>query len=234
MAEIYTARIKEVIQRTHNVKSFRLELNPLKEFKAGQFLSVSLKEGDAWKRYLSISNSPTEQGYLEFTKKITQSDFSVTLDALKTGDTVTVQYPFGKFTLPQGPGRIAFLSGGIGITPIRSMCKYAVDKQTEHDIVLLYANRTPEDIAFKDDFDAMQQASSRIKVVHVLCEATNEFSCVSGRISGTVIQQQVPDYPERKFYLCGPPPMVEAMKKILGEELRVGEANIITENFQGY
>ena len=113
MAEIYTARIREIIQRTYNVKSFRIELDPLREFKAGQFLSVSLKEGDTWKRYLSISNSPTEQGYLEFTKKITQSDFSLALNSLKMNDTVTVQYPFGKFTLPQGPERDSFFFSGI-------------------------------------------------------------------------------------------------------------------------
>lgn len=228
------AKIKEVIQRTYNVKSFRLDVGELVDYRAGQFLCASLKTEKECKRYLSISSSPTEKGYIEFTKKITASEFSQILDNFKPGAQLKIQYPFGKFTLDEPKAKIAFLSGGIGITPIRSICKYVVDKNLDTDIVLVYANKTIRDIVFKEDFDTMQKSYPKLKVAHVLCELAEGFKCTVGLINSTVIKNEIPDYFLWKFYLCGPPAMVEAMKKILIEELNFPNENIITENFQGY
>lgn len=227
-------KIKEIIRRNYNVKSFRLEVPGALDFKAGQFLSVKLKDNPQLKRYLSISSSPTETCYLEFTKKLTESDFSKALDALVTGDEVAIQYPFGKFVLDESFPKIAFLSGGIGITPIRSICKYVVDKNLGSDLILVYANRSVKDVVFKEDFDAMARSYFRLKVAHVLCETEPGFKCTVGRINAGVIKNEIPDYPERKFYLCGPPQMVEAMGKILTQELSVSAQMVVTENFQGY
>jgi ferredoxin-NADP reductase len=234
MPQELEAKIKEIIQRTYNVKSFRVEVAGEIDFQAGQFLQITLKTEPELKRYLSISNSPTERGYLEFTKKVTESDFSRALNGLHIGDKVKIKYPFGNFTLNEAAGKIAFLSGGIGITPIRSICKFVVDKNSSMDIILIYANRTISDIAFKEDFDQMQKQYSKLKVVHVLSELSSELVSKEGRVNSQIIQEEIPDYLERKFYLCGPPAMVEAMKKILSEELILPAKNIITENFQGY
>lgn len=228
------AKIKEIIQRTYNVKSFRLEVQGNIDYKAGQFLCVSLKTEKECKRYLSISSSPTEKGYIEFTKKIMQSDFSKALNNFKPGDSVIIQYPMGNFTLKDEDAKIAFLSGGIGITPIRSIAKFAVDKKLGTDMILVYANRSIEDIVFKEDFDIMQKQHPKLKVAHVLWEPAPGFKCVVGLIDAQVIKNEVPDYPQRKFYICGPPAMVEAMKKILTDELTLPGENIITENFAGY
>lgn len=228
------ARIIKVIQRTYNVKSFRLEGSPRNDFKAGQFLSVALGEGQELRRYLSISNSPTEEGYIEFTKKITESQFSRILNSLKPNDRVSIEYPFGNFILRDTDKKIAFLSGGIGITPIRSITKFAIDKKPDADIILLYANRTSADIAFKDDFELFQKESSRLKVVHVLCETDPACTSRTGRINSQIIKEEIPDYLSRRFYLCGPPQMVEAMQKILIDDLAIAKESIITENFKGY
>lgn len=227
-------KIKEIIPRTYNVKSFRVETGKAVDYKAGQFLCVSLKTENECKRYLSISSSPTEEGYIEFTKKITQSDFSNALENLRPGDSAMLQYPFGNFTLEDEQAKIAFLSGGIGITPIRSIAKFVVDKKLDTDIVLVYANRSIKDIVFKEDFDTMQRMHPKFKVVHVLCEPAPGFKCTVGLINAQVIKNEIPDYQQRKFYICGPPAMVEAMQKILLEELLLPEENIITERFAGY
>jgi ferredoxin-NADP reductase len=234
MARELELKIKETIQRTPNVKSFRLQLDGEADFKAGQFLCAHLLTEGKYKRYLSISSSPTEKGYIEFTKKLTQSDFSRALNTLKPGDSLKIEYPFGKFTLDDPQAKIAFLSGGIGITPIRSICKYAVDKNLGTDIVLVYANRSIKDILFKEDFDQMQKQYPKLKVSHVLCELAPGFKSTVGLINAQVIKNEAPDYSQRKFYLCGPPAMVEAMKKILTEELNLPKEAIITEQFQGY
>jgi len=234
MANGLEAKIKEIIPRTYNVKSFRVELDGKVDFQAGQFLQVTLKTEPELKRYLSISSSPTEKSYIEFTKKITQSEFSRVLDTSKPGDSLMIQYPFGKFTLDDPHAKIAFLSGGIGITPIRSIAKFAVDEKLNTDMILVYANRSIKDIVFKEDFDIMQKQHPKLRVAHVLSEPAPGFKCVVGLINAQVIKNEIPDYPQRKFYICGPPAMVEAMQKILSEELLLPKGNIITERFQGY
>jgi len=234
MPDELEVKIKEIIQRTPDIKSFRLAVGGEPNFKAGQFCCIQLLTEEACKRYLSISSSPTETGYIEFTKKITQSGFSRTLNTLKPGDALKIQYPFGKFTLDDTDTKIAFLSGGIGITPIRSICKYAVDKNLGTDIILIYANRSIKDIVFKEDFDRMQKQYPELKVAHVLCEPAPGFKCTVGLINAQIIKNEIPDYAQRKFYICGPPAMVETMKKILTDELVLPTVNIITENFQGY
>ena len=234
MANELEAKINEIIPRAYNVKSFRLEVGQNIDYKAGQFLCVSLKTEKECKRYLSISSSPTEKGYIEFTKKITQSEFSRVLNTLNVGSSLIIQYPFGKFTLDDPHAKIAFLSGGIGITPIRSIAKFVVDEKLDTDMVLVYANRSIKDIIFKEDFDMMQKQHPKLRVAHVLCESAPGFKCVVGLINAQVIKNEIPDYPQRKFYICGPPAMVEAMEKILTDELTLPEGNIITENFVGY
>ncbi len=234
MPEEIKVKIKEVIQRNYNVKSFRLEIPGVLDFKAGQFLLVRLGDDPQLKKYLSISSSPTEKYYLEFTKKLTESNFSKTLDNLKAGDEVFIQYPFGKFILDESFPKIAFLSGGIGITPIRSICKYVVDKNIGNDIVLVYSNRSAKDVVFKEDFDALMKSYPALRVAHVLSEAQAGFICTVGRINAGVIKNEIPDYQQRKFYLCGPPQMVEAMRLLLTEDLGLPTEKIIMENFQGY
>lgn len=229
-------RVKEIIQRTHNVLSARLEASSEIAYKAGQFLQVILNNNPSLKRYLSLSSSPAEKGYIEFTKKITQSDFSMALQALKPGDIVKVRYPLGKFTLEDNSvgNKIAFISGGIGITPIRSIVKFAVDSNAGIDTVLLYANRSAADIVFREELEAMQKLSPKFKLIHVLCEPAPGVKCVSGRVDGAVVRKEIPDFTERKFFLCGPPGMVEAMKKMLVDELSLPAGQVITEDFVGY
>lgn len=234
MPNEYELRVKEIIQRTYDVKSVRLEVDEPVDYKAGQFCCVALKTEPLCKRYLSLSSSPTEKGYIEFTKKITQSDFSKAVQVLKPQDTLKIQYPLGKFTLDEPKSEVAFISGGIGITPIRSICRYVVDKNLGTDMVLVYANRSIADIIFKEDFDQMQKAYPKLKVSHVLCEPTPGFKCTVGLINSLIIKNEIPDYRERKFFLCGPPGMVESVKKILEAELAVEIKNIVTENFTGY
>ena len=234
MINEFKLKIKEIIKRTYNVKSVRLAVDNGIEYKAGQFLNACFVREKECRRYLSISSSPTEKGYIEFTKKITESDFSKMLESARPGEAVTVLYPFGKFTLDNPKAKIAFLSGGIGITPIRSICKYVIDMNLGTDMILVYANRSIKDVVFKEDFDQMQKLYPKLKVAHVLCEPAPGFKYTIGLINAQVIKNEVPDYSERKFYICGPPPMVIAMEKRLSEELWRPKAKIITEHFQGY
>ena len=228
------AVVQQVIARTPSIKSFRLTTAHQVGFKPGQYLSLSLNPEAGLTRCLTISSSPSEAGYLEVTKRITQSRFSRLLNWIEPGQRVSIAYPMGKFTFEGEFPKIALLSGGIGITPLRSMCRYAVDKKLNTDICLLYGNRSLEEVAFKSEFDALSQMNTHLKVVYCLSRADEHWTGRRGHLDAALIREEVPDYRERQFYLCGPPQMVSALTEVLRNELQCSESQVTTEGFTGY
>ena len=238
MNPIVEARLIEKIRRTHNVLSFRFFRDAGLSFQAGQFMQVVLPiNGEAQGKCFSFSSSPDEKMFFEFTKKMSNSDFSKALDRLAIGDKVRIRMPLGKFILDETKSKHAFLSGGIGITPIRSMLRYALDRDLPFDMTLFYSNRSPEDIVFRQELEEMARGHKNLKVVFSLdtseaCPAEWKGKC--GFISADMIREELPDYPERDFYVCGPPAMVEGLTSILEKQLQVPVGKIQKENFTGY
>ncbi len=234
----FETEVIDVIERAPGVKSFRFKIERDIDFKAGQFFFVTIKAGQAEKtKHFSFSNSPTEKGYVEFTKRITESAYSKALDKLKKGDWARLRMPFGAFTLAGEHQKIAFLSGGIGITPIRSICKFVTDKKLPIDIVLFYGNNTEEDIIFRQDFDKMASENKNIRVIYTLTslDADNKnWRGKTGYIDDRMIKAEIVDSQDRVFYICGPPQMVEALTDILKTKLGVSKDKIKLENFAGY
>src|SRR3989338_5218155 len=227
----------DIIQRTHDIKSFRFAIPEQINFKPGQFFVLTIKiYCKETTKHFSFSNSPTEEGYVEFTKRITNSEFSQALDKLKVGDWARLKMPYGLFTFEGEHDKIAFLVGGIGITAIKSMCKYVCDKKLLTDIVLIYGNSTEKDIAFYDDFLQMEAENKKLKVVFTLNIPMDEASWKgkTGLITSEMVKQEIPDYEERVFYICGPPKMVDYLRTLLSEGLKIDEKKIKWEHFLGY
>lgn len=233
----FETKILDIIQRTPSVKSFRLSATEEAIFKPGQFFTVTIDvEGEKATKYFSFSNSPTEKSYIEFTKRITESPFSKALDRLSAGDGARIRMPFGSFTFEGEYKKIAFLSGGIGITPIMSMCRYVADKKLSTDIILIYSNRSSGDIAFREDLDRMQVANTGLRVVYTLtreAEGTG-WNGRTGYVDDKMVKSEIPDYGDRVFYTCGPPKMVEDIVCVLRDKLGLEERAIKRENFTGY
>lgn len=235
---VFDARVSEIIPRTCCVTSFRLVADRILPFRAGQFLQLTLKvHGQDQSKYFSLSNSPAEKNYIEFTKKMTGSEFSKSLAGLKLGDPVKIKMPLGVFVLDKAAPKHAFLSGGIGITPIRSMLKDAFDSQLPVDMVLFYSNRTPEDIVFREELETMAKSHQNLKIVFSLdtpgaCPAGWKGKC--GFINAAMVKEELPDYAERIFYVCGPPVMVKTMVDLLQTQLQIPGSHIKHENFTGY
>ena len=234
----FETEVSDITRRTRNVKSFRFGIKEEVDFKPGQFFFVTIKiEGMERTKHFSFSNSPTEKGYVEFTKRITESPFSKTLDRLKAGDWAKLRMPYGSFTFEGEYEKIAFLSGGIGITPIRSICKFVTDKGLPTDIVLLYGNNKEEDIIFRQDLDEMQSVNKSIHVVYTLTSPDVDQQLWQGRtgyVDDKMIKEEISDFNERTFYICGPPGMVESLINILKNRLGIPEDKIKIENFAGY
>ncbi|NQT22039.1 MAG: FAD-dependent oxidoreductase, partial [Candidatus Omnitrophica bacterium] len=175
--------------------------------------------------------------YVEFTKKLTESDYSKALNKLKPGDWVRLKMPNGAFTFEGEHKKIALLTGGIGITPFRSICKFAKDRNLPADIVLLYGSDTEEDIIFREDFDRMAKEYNNLRVIYTLTSPAVDGSTWKGKtglIDGKMIKEEIPDFGERIFYYCGSPKIVQYLDHVLKAELSVPDSRLMKENFPGY
>lgn len=231
-------RLAESRQAAPGAMSFVFEVGKWVDFRPGQYADVRLDApGDdrGGLRSFSISSSPTEKGHLLFTTKISQSAFKQKLASMKPGDTADVTWPWGTFTLQEDYSRPAvFLVGGIGITPLRSMMRYATDRKLPLKMVLLYSNRVPEEIVYYQELEALQKRNPNLKVVHTITRPEESKAKWSGR-TGRIDEALVNEYrmPNAIYYTCGPPAMVQAMKA-LAESLGIPEGDLKSEEFTGY
>ncbi|MFH1055077.1 MAG: FAD-dependent oxidoreductase [Candidatus Altiarchaeota archaeon] len=227
----YELTLVSVSELAKDVKCFRLTRPKNLSYQAGHYFILKLD--NTLMKPFSFSSSPTEEGYIEFTTRISDSDYKKALNSLSVGGKVTLSGPMGSFAYNPSFKKLAFLAGGIGITPFRSMCKYLTDTKADCDVVLIWGNRTEEDIIFRKDFEEMMTSNPKLKVVHVLSQPSKEWPGLKGRINTETILAKTPDYKDRTFYLCGPPKMVEAMEEMLAG-LGVKTDNIVVERFRGY
>jgi ferredoxin-NADP reductase len=230
----FETNVQDIVQRTYNVKSFRFPRPADLSYKAGQYMFVTIKaSGKELQKHFTISSSPSESGFVEFTKRITGSEFSNALNALEKGDWAKISAPYGDFTFEGEFAKVAMLSGGIGITPLRSMCRYCTDMKLDIKITLLYGNRSEQDIVFRKELEEMKKLNGNLKVIFTLDESSESWTGNKGRITADMIKKEIPDYLDTVFLTCGPPVMVEVMKKLLAT-LNIPQEKIKWELFPGY
>jgi len=144
--DIFKVKFLERIKRTPTVESFRFMPEKRIDFLAGQFLRVIFDrdnlENKELNKFLSFSSSPCRE-YIEVTKRLSDSAFSQRLKSLKKDDEILIKAPLGSCVFNKDFKNIAFLIGGIGITPVISMLEYIQDENLDTDVMLFYSNRSP-------------------------------------------------------------------------------------------
>lgn len=224
----------DIIQRTSDVKSFRFPRPADFAFKPGQFLFVTIKDGqEELKKHFSISSSPTDTGYVEFTKRLTGNRFSNVLNALQVGSWARIDGPYGSFTFEGEYAKVAMLTGGIGITPLMSICKYCTDKGLSTDIVVIYSNHTTSEINFRAELEELQARNKNLKVAISITNNDPSWKGANGRITAEKIRKEIPDYAERLFLVSGPMSMVQDMVGIL-KEMGIQQERIKQDLFTGF
>ncbi|GIO20485.1 oxidoreductase [Oceanobacillus oncorhynchi subsp. incaldanensis] len=228
---------KELVAK--DTMAFHWEMPDGFEFKAGQLTHIKLinpSEIDekGTERALSFVYAPSEKE-LVTTTRLRDSAFKRELKDLPEGSEVEFDGANGSFTLHKTESTPAvFLIGGIGITPIRSMIAEATNQKTDHDLTLLYSNKTPEDAPFLSDFEDMEKRNRHFTFVPVMTRSdADEWSGERGHIDAELLKRYVSDINKPIYYLSGPGDMVEAMQKML-VDAGVNEDNIRSEEFAGY
>jgi ferredoxin-NADP reductase len=230
----FETEILEIISRTADITSYRFARPSDLSYKPGQYFFVTLKQdGKELSKHFSFSSSPTEKDFFEFTKRLTDHEYSTALKAAKVGDWARIDAPYGQFTFEGEYPKIALLAGGIGITPFISICKNATDKRLESQITLFFGCRTENDIPFRQELESMQQANKNFKVHLVLNQPSSDWKGATGIITTDMIQKELPDYKDNIFYCCGPPGMVTAMEKLI-TSIGLPQTQLKLEYFTGY
>ena len=235
--EIVKAKVIERIPRTATVESFRFAPEKKIVFLPGQFMQVMFDPANPankdLNKYLSLSCAP-ERDYIEVTKRLSDSLFSSRLRALKPGDEVTLKAPMGQCVLKDTHSKIAFVTGGIGITPAISIIEHIALKGLPTDVLVFYSNRSEDDIAFRKELDAWRVAGPSLQTLYTVtdCEPT-DTACIFGRIDKPLLEKHLPDYSDRVVFVYGPPRMVEALRSCC-QDLGCSADRINCENFMGY
>lgn len=139
---------------------------------------------------------------------------------LKVGDEVEFRGPKGAMRYRKGMSKkIGMVAGGTGITPmfqlIRSICE---DKTDRTEVSLVYANRSEDDILLRNQLDRFAKQNSNFQVHYMVDQASEGWQGGVGHVDKTVLQEKMPKAAsDTKILLCGPPGLVNATKKSLGE-----------------
>jgi ferredoxin-NADP reductase len=216
---------RTVLDITHDVKTFMFaaEGDKVFHFEPGQFITLQLEiDGQPINRCYTISSPPTRPHLIAITvKRVIGGPVSNWLhDNVVPGTRITVLPPLGQFTISGPPApKYLFLSAGSGITPVMSMTRTLFDLGSDADILFVHAARTPADIIFRRELEAIAAVAPNIQVIHI-CETdypSERWMGLRGRLTGAALQAIAPDLDERMTYTCGPPPYMAAVRRILGE-----------------
>lgn len=233
-------KVAQVVRETPSIKTFRL-VEPSGaalpfDYLPGQFMNVEVEPtpGAVLRRAYTIASSPTRQAYAELSiKREAQGQVSQFLhDRVSVGDLLKVGAPYGAFTFTgMDEDSIVLIGGGVGITPLMSVLRYLTDRAWPGEIYFVYSARSTAEFVFRDELAYLQRRHPNLHVLATMTRSEGtDWMGPEGQITKELVQASIPDIAKRRIHVCGPPPMMNAMKEALAA-LGVPASRIHTEAF---
>jgi ferredoxin-NADP reductase/DMSO/TMAO reductase YedYZ heme-binding membrane subunit len=231
--------VARMFDETHDVRTFRLVSpggGPLPfDHVAGQYLNLALMiDGQRVNRSYTIASSPTRSAYCEISVKRTTDGYGSRHlhEAWREGQRVKVSAPAGKFIFAgHESDRVVLIAGGIGITPMMSVVRSLTDRGWRGDIYLLFSVRRVRDVVFHDELAYLQARFPNLHVrIIVSRDPETRWDGPRGQITRDIIAGFVPGLAHGPALLCGPDPMMAAMRAIL-VGMGVPDAEVLQEAF---
>lgn len=239
--ERHTLRLTSQTKKTADVTDFAFASDQRLKFQPGQYMEFTLPHPHAddrgVRRYLTIASSPTESE-LHIGVKFydPSSTFKKAMLTMNPQTPMVGAQLMGDFVLPKNEKqKIAFIAGGIGITPFRSMAKYLTDTRQQRSVAMLYGVRTMKDFAYYEVFEEARRAFGMDTTYVAAQPGTGKLPAYvrQGYITDELIRQAIPDYKERVFYISGTHQMVAALQARL-HEIGVPARQVKIDFFPGY
>ncbi len=196
-------------------------------------------------RAYSMANYPEEKGILKFNIRIASpppgTDFppgmmSSYVFNLKPGDKLTVFGPYGDFFVKDTDAEKIWIGGGAGMAPLRSQIFDQLKRLNKtYKMSYWYGARSLREMFYTEEFEELARTHANFEWHVALSDPLPEdnFEGHTGFIHQVVYDNYLKDHPapeDCEYYLCGPPPMIAAVLKML-EDLGVEPDNIMLDDF---
>ena len=202
--------LKQIRPITHDVNELTFERPEGYEFTPGQATDFAL-DRDGWrdeKRPFTFTSLPDAE-HLQFTIKSYPSHNGVTeqIGQMQGGEGVIIEDPWGAIE-DKGPG--TFIAGGAGLTPFLAILRA---RQASHGNLdgyrLIFSNNKEKDIILREELEGMPELKLDLLLSDEDTEGTHH-----GRVDADYLDNADIDF-NGIVYLCGPPPMEEAVSTLL-------------------
>ncbi|EAS34255.3 NADH-cytochrome b5 reductase 1 [Coccidioides immitis RS] len=228
---------------SHNVCIYRFALprpTDILGLPIGQHISLAAtipgQSKEIVRSYTPIS-SDDDAGYFDLlVKSYPQGNISKHLTTLRIGDKMKVRGPKGAMVYtPNMVRHIGMIAGGTGITPMLQVIKAIIKGRPRNggndttQIDLIFANVNPDDILLKEELDQLAKEDDAFRIYYVLNNPPEKWNGGVGFVTPDMIKAKLPaPAGDIKVLICGPPPMVSAMKKAT-ESLGYKKANLVSK-----
>ncbi|HTC86077.1 MAG TPA: ferredoxin reductase family protein, partial [Candidatus Acidoferrum sp.] len=195
-------RVANVVPEAPGVVSIYLTGRDLDKLpvRSGQFFVLRFLREGWWRGHpFSISAAPNG-AWLRFTVKDLGDDTARMAD-IPVGTRVYIEGPYGVLTAQRRTRRrVAFIAGGIGITPLRAMLEDMPGARG--DLALIYRAGRHEDLVFRDELEAL--AVERGVDIHYVVGHRGSRDLPAAPFGARSILSLIPDIGERDVFVCGP------------------------------
>ena len=206
------------------------------EFLQGQFAMLCFPDEPDPKlkcRAYSVSSSATQTDHIDLTIKVVK-EWTTRMTSMPVGSVIQLKFPFGHFTLENNDDPVAFIAGGIGVTPFVGMLRWIAASGSKKKAYLFYSAHTQSGLAFKQDLEKLAASCPSIKLCLSVSGSPEEepgWTGPRGRISSDLMRCNIPDDTSKmKAYICGPNAMIPAMQDALAKA-GFAKENIKLESF---
>jgi len=219
----YKARVKRVLALTHDIKELDFDLLEPAEIKqrSGQYVQVLAvgPEGPVYRAY-SISSPSHMTDRIQLVVRIVPGGIASTyLHSLHEGEEITFTGPYGEFRLSEDPEtEIVLVGGGCGMAPLKNIIYTIYERWPERKCYLFFGARTTRDIFYYDEYKALAAKHPNLKIFYALSDPLQEdekWDGETGFVHLTVDKQLTQNGAKRQAFLCGPPPMIDAVIEVL-------------------
>ncbi len=226
--QMFSATVGSARVLTHDIKEIRLALNEPGEIsqRPGQYVQVQAPspDGPVFRAY-SISSPSYKHGEIEMVVRLVPGGIGSTyLHNLQPEDPVVLTGPYGEFRLNEDPEvEIICVGGGCGMAPMKNIIHTLYDRWPDRSCWLFFGCRTTADVFYLKEFEELAAKHPNFHVVYALSdplEPEEQWDGEAGFIHISADKHLEPGV-KRQAFLCGPPPMIEAVTRVLeGKGLR--------------
>ncbi|WP_138472781.1 benzoate 1,2-dioxygenase electron transfer component BenC [Poseidonocella sp. HB161398] len=205
----FEATVAEIAPHADAAVVLELETEAAPDFLPGQYVNIDVP-GAGLARSYSFSSAPGERRMQFLIKKIPDGVMGSYLARAKPGDALTVTGPMGSFYLREVSRPLLFLAGGTGLAPFLSMLEVLARQESQERIHLVYGVTRDQDLVLVEALEAYAARLPWFSYATVVADAGSAHprkGWVTQHMPGELLEPGGFD-----AYLCGPPPMVDAVR----------------------